>query len=362
MVRRDPKTDRERPHPLSVPTPARQEGSSPRMARASELGDRFRQGETVDHAEAAPSSKSAWLRRILLRMMMRDPDLELDMLQTWWRTLRDRRFYSSSKGLSFDVIDRYFRQHGFEYSRGMSLKPQRRVISRIREVSGLLHPREQIHVVAPGDPIFAHALASQSHGSSRGNLLSSRSPDGSAYEFDAASSARFLDVPPPTLIITSQRILTRSETDDGPLWISHFYSYMVDEAPAILSWSEEEGWHRALDNSESRYYCSVRYYDILGQRLFVSCPDTNSSALVSWIIQAVCERNDRRHGSQGRGSASARAFASRNVEQEHLNVPNLIAAATHLVDHAAQYEVALQEPPAENPEDEEFAGATAGRA
>lgn len=291
----------------------------------------------------APDPPKGFIERLqhtAMGAITRDPDLQVSRFHTWLRTLRDRRFYRSSLGLGFEVIDRYFRQHGFEHSRGMSLKPQRRVLARIREISGIFHPREHVHVVAPGDPIFqAHAGGSSSHSRS---MLSSRNPEGSAYEYDSASNtSRYLDMPPPQLIITSQRILTREETVAGDetsgVWVSHFYCDMIDEAPAILSWVDGTGWHRALDNSSSRYYSSVRYYDALGHRITIPCPDVFSSGLVSWIIQSVCERFERRYGRASMRGPGARSYLNRDVRTQHLAIPSWLAEARHLVDLARQH-------------------------
>src|SRR5690606_16133407 len=104
-----------------------------------------------------------------------------------------QRFYNSARGLSFDVIDQYFRLHGFDKTAGMTLKPSRKILARVREVSGLLHPREHIHVIAPGDPIFQS-------GGEASITPTRRTKNGS-------QSDRYLNQPPPNVIVTSQRIL-----------------------------------------------------------------------------------------------------------------------------------------------------------
>src|SRR5690606_978274 len=111
---------------------------------------------------------------------------------------------------------------GFDKTAGMTLKPSRKILARVREVSGLLHPREHIHVIAPGDPIFQS-------GTEASITPTRRTRTGS-------QSDRYLNQPPPNVIVTSQRILVRQESRDDVMWVSHFYCDMLDEAPAILSW------------------------------------------------------------------------------------------------------------------------------
>src|SRR5690606_11289687 len=122
----------------------------------------------------------------------------------------------------------------------------------------IFHPREKIHVVAPGDPVFSRGGGSDSansalhdsraghghgHGHSHGHASRAGSRTGSSSS-DIASGGDLLSrIKPPRLIITSMRLLVFQ----GDHWVSHFFADMVDELPSILSWSEERGWHRSLD-------------------------------------------------------------------------------------------------------------------
>jgi len=258
--------------------------------------------------------------------------------------LYDRRFYQKSIEIEFNIIDQYFRERGFQFSRGMSLMPSRRVLAKFEALNTILHPREKIHVVAPGDPMFQMGGV----GDSNSNVTESRSPwvrsgsnSGVSMPSAVASKAPTLGAggtppgyahdPPsrpggirhPRLLITSQRLLVFQ--DDH--WVSHFYSDMMDELPSILSWCEQSGWHRALDNEGAQYFRCVRYVSVNRKRITLACTDTNTAALASWLLNNVCERNDKVYSKARRTFypfPSARAYRERDVRGRHLDVVNML--------------------------------------
>lgn len=255
----------------------------------------------------APRSLGARLRAILTTDLVH-----------WVRTLKDRRFYQRTRDLEFRFIDDYFRERGFQFSRGMSLKPSRRVLARFPALAGIFHPVEKIYVVAPGDPIFQRSDESnQTFGeSTRGG----RGGTNGGYQPDPVSTLGRIRAP--RLIITSQRVLVFQ--DDH--WVSHFYADMLDELPSILSWSESYGWRRALDNDNSQYYRQVRYVSANRKRFAIPCTDTNTAALVSFLIQTVCEQNElaRRRRRFFFPFPSARRYLERDVRREHLEMLNAL--------------------------------------
>jgi hypothetical protein len=235
----------------------------------------------------------------------------------WLRTLKDRRFYRGTREVEFRLIDNFFRERGFQFSRGMSLKPSRRVLARFPALSGIFHPMEKIYVVAPGDPIFQRSddSANSFTESTRGRAGSTAS----GYQPDPVSTLG--RIRPPRLIITSQRIL---EFQDDH-WVSHFFTDMLDELPSILSWSETYGWRRALDNDNAEYYRRVRYVSLTRKRLTITCTDTNTAGLVSWLIQRVCEQNESaRRRLRFFPFPSARRYLERDVRREHLEMLNAL--------------------------------------
>lgn len=239
----------------------------------------------------------------------------------WLRTLKDRRFYQRTRDLEFRFIDDYFRERGFQFSRGMSLQPSRRVLARFPALAGIFHPVERIYVVAPGDPIFQRSdESSQSVAeSTRGGGGGSRSGSSGGYQPDPVSTLGRIRAP--RLIITSQRVLVFQ--DDR--WVSHFYTDMLDELPSILSWSESGGWRRALDNDNSQYYRQVRYVTASRKRFAIPCTDTNTAALVSYLIQTVCEQNEiARRRRFFLPFPSARRYLERDVRNEHLQMLNAL--------------------------------------
>jgi hypothetical protein len=298
-----------------------------------------------------------WRQRTLQwfdSLLTEEPGIGLDRLKNWFETLRDRRFYASGKGLEFEYVDHYFRQVGFEMSKGMTLKPDRKVLIKVPSLSGLVHPREQIHVISPGDPVFQRHCSGSTGAS--GVYDPTASPELSAYQPDPTSQAQRLSELAPELIVTSQRIIHLGDSVEEPdtkEWFSHFYSDIIGEAPAILSWVDGRGWKRRLGNDEDRYYSRVRYYDTLGKRCQVVCPDQNSSALVSWIIQQINNRNVKRRRRSLSNAAVANDYLERKVHEQHLTVLDILAHDRELESIA---EVHLIETPLPIKEGEENAG------
>jgi hypothetical protein len=293
-------------HPLSVG----------KVVNAAEDAPKFRRAATTGEA-ASPRWRSI---------------LVVDLAH-WVQTLKDRRFYRKME-LEFGCVDQYFRERGFQWSRGMSLKPSRRVLSKFSALSGSFHPVEKIHVVAPGDPIFLSSPQRPPGGGDASGVWDTRTSfGGSAAAFSSFSEGGALAPAPaapgfgsepteldfikkPRLIITSMRLLVFQ--DDH--WVSHFYADVVDELPSILSWSEDRGWHRALDNDANQYYRRVRYVSADRKRKSIPCTDTNCAGLVSWLIQLAGERNAAAKNVQPAGYPFpwARAYLGRDARAQHL--------------------------------------------